>query len=1175
MNKRPSISIIPAICVLLFFASFYSYAQVVKDTLLASQYFKKADSLFIEQKFESSIELFKKALPIYKKEKVWEKVVNCYNRISEAQKYNTEYDQSKESATTALEICKRYLKSNHRQEAHANDNIGHYYELSVSDFKTASEYFNKAFEIRKKIFPENHEDIALSYDKLGLLFLRKGMITIALENYEKCFDIRKKIFDKDHIEIATSYQRFALIFRFQGEYEKALLYYNKELEIRIKRYGKDHISLALPYRGLADIYMTLSEYKKAETLLKKALAIRMNSNAGRRENLGYLYETLGNLYESMGKYDASISYYKKSLALLIELFGEDGLNVADIYYGLGLLYGRMGFSDKELQNKYKALKIYLDKSKNHFNLGIIYNGIGVSFKHAGNYEKALQFYKKSRDLAIEKFGKDHYLVGTANTNIGYIYIINEDYHKALELFKTSLSIDRNSVGEKHEKIATNYISFGDIYLAKKQYTKAADYYLKALAIQQSVLGNGHNNIASLFDKLGSLYQENKKFDVAMNYFDKALAIRKKIYSEPNQFIADSYEQIAQLYVDTKAYQNALLTFKKAEKSNTKNTIDTLSVNSFISNSLDVNQLLRITNDKAKTYVALYEQDANIKNLGNAIVAYQQADVLINHIKKTHSNYKDKITFSKKAKEVYQGAITAQLLVYKNQKDAKSLERTFYYAEKSKANTLKELLNDANAKDFTGLPSTVVVLEKELKIKKAFYQSQINTELSSTSKDSTKLAHYESKLFDIVRRQDSLTAILEKNYPKYYELKYKDELITVSEIQQQLDDKTTVLEFFTTDSISYAFTISKNDINVHELSTPKLTGHIETFRNGIISQNIKTYTQKAHALYQSLIAPVKKNIIGDKLIIIPDNSLWHLNFELLLTQKPDSDNFATMPYMLGEYAITYANSANLLFSKFKPKESVDTLKECLAFSFSDSTYTINTSATRFASLRGTADDLPGTREEIRAISNIIDGQYYYGSQAIETNFKKNAGQYNILHLALHGEVDNERPENSKLYFTKSNDTLEDNLLYSHELFALDIPAELTVLSACNTGTGKIAKGEGIMSLGNAFQYAGTKSLLLTSWEASDKTTPVLMKNFYTNLKEGMNKGEALQQAKLQYLQTANFNEANPFYWGGFYLLGDSTPMHFDTNTPWYWVVGFLSLILIVGLVFIRKRKKKSV
>lgn len=247
-------------------------------------------------------------------------------------------------------------------------------------------------------------------------------------------------------------------------------------------------------------------------------------------------------------------------------------------------------------------------------------------------------------------------------------------------------------------------------------------------------------------------------------------------------------------------------------------------------------------------------------------------------------------------------------------------------------------------------------------------------------------------------------------------------------------------------------------------------------------------------------------------------------------------------------------------------------ECLAFSYSDSLTSVATNTMSLATLRGIEDDLPGTRQEIKAISDILDGQYYYGTEAIEANFKKNATKYSILHLALHGEVDNELPENSKLFFTKVNDSIEDNLLYTHELFSLHIPAELVVLSACNTGTGKIANGEGIMSLGNAFQYAGTQSLLLTNWEVSDQTTPVLMKNFYQNLKEGMTKGKALQQAKLTYLETANIIEADPIYWGGFYLIGNSAAIDLGDTTLVYGILGFVGIVILLGGFFFYRRKR---
>ncbi|GAA4275282.1 CHAT domain-containing protein [Aquimarina mytili] len=591
-------------------------------------------------------------------------------------------------------------------------------------------------------------------------------------------------------------------------------------------------------------------------------------------------------------------------------------------------------------------------------------------------------------------------------------------------------------------------------------------------------------------------------------------------------------------------------------------------------------MLTTLQGQAKTYKKLYQQNKSIANLNKAITTYQKADTIINTIRQSFTNYQDKVTFAKQAKEVYQGAIESQLLLYAAKKDQQALKKAFYYAERSKANTLKELLNDANAKNFTGLPTDLVGLEKDLRIDKAFYQSKITEEHSQpfdklrAGIDTTKITRYENKLFEINRRQDSLTEVLEKNYPKYYQLKHKNDVVSVGELQQQLNERTTMVEFFTSDSTTYAFAISKNKIAVEELATADLTKKIETFRAVITSKHVGDFKTSAHQLYQELIAPIAHHFVGDELIIIPDGPLWHLNFELLLTQQEETNNPVDFSYLLHNYAISYANAANILFSGSQDTPTSKKQEECLAFSFTDSTNIVDATSMSLATLRDAGDDLPGTRKEIKAIAEIIDGQYYFGSEAIEANFKKNANQYNILHLALHGEVDNERPENSKLYFTKTKDTIEDNLLYGHELFALDIPAELTVLSACNTGSGKIAKGEGIMSLGTAFQYAGTKSLLLTSWEVSDQTTPALMKYFYTNLKQGMSKSKALQQAKLDYLKTADINRTHPFYWGGFYLVGDTAPIPFSDHTWWYWVIGVGALAILFFSLFWYRRRVKS-
>ncbi len=851
------------------------------------------------------------------------------------------------------------------------------------------------------------------------------------------------------------------------------------------------------------------------------------------------------------------------MSILINIYGKEHYILIRAFNQIGLFYKNKGEYDKALYYYNEAIyirsKTLIHDRKKHS--WFIYNNIGNVYKYKGEYDRALIYLKKGLIISIEAKGENHNSVATSNNNIGNIYSLKGDYDEALYYYNKALAIRTKVLDENHSDMAYSYHDIGKLYTMKKEYDKALSNTKKALTIRQNVFGEHHPDVADSYISLGNIYESKKEYKFALINYQKALRIRRKVFGAYHPKVAVSNNDIANLYALQKEYKNSLLYYEKAIKANIKEN-----------QYLNRNVLLTTLSGKAKTYVSLYKESNNIDDLNQAITTYKKADTLINDIRQTFTTYQDKVAFAQKTKEVYQGAIQVQLFLYNTQKEQSILERAFYYAEKSKANTLKELLSEANAKSFTGLPNDVVVLEKELRIDKAFYQSKITDARSETTIDSSKITTYENKLFEINRRQDSLATILEKDYPRYFELTHENSIVSVTDIQNKLNERTTVVEFFTADSSTYVFTVSKDKMAVQEVSTPDLTGQIEQLREAITSQELSHYKTIAHELYTTLIHPIKDQFIGDELIIVPDGPLWHCNFELLLTQKDGSNNPTALSYLLKDYAITYANSGNLLFTKSRGEEPIEKRQECLAFSFSEGDQVTSTNTMSMATLRDIGGDLPGTREEIKAISDIIDGQYYFGSQAIETNFKKNAGQYTILHLALHGEVDNERPENSKLYFTKSKDTVEDNLLYSHELFALDIPAELTVLSACNTGTGKIAKGEGIMSLGSAFQYAGTKSLLLTRWEVSDQTTPQVMKYFYTNLKQGMNKAKALQQGKLQYLATADINRTQPFYWGAFYLVGDAAPMHFESTSLWYWILGLgcLGMLLWIGFWY-RKRR----
>ncbi len=1091
MKKLQLTCLTPLIWIIFFTISFHTInAQVAKDTILASQYFKKADSLLKDRKFDKSIIFFKKALPIYEKAKTWEKVASCYNKLSENQWRNHRLDKSLQNSKKALEISRNYLEQRSKHEANAYYNIGTYYRIT-SDYKKAIEYQQKALSIRKHLFSEYHIDIIASYNSIAIVYC---------QTYEL---------------------------------KKATKYFEKALEGSIEISGSEHL------------------------------------------RTGRIYNNLSNLNKNLGNLEKALDYAQISLDIKIKTLGGNNAQVGTAYLNLGTIYGSLFLNDDALDSFLKAISIF-EENEESSSLCKAYLNIGILLLHKKEYDRALGYIKKSHRIGVGLYGENHYLIAFNNMNIGVCYDQKNENEKAIEYYKRGLDILNVIYSKENINHGKVYTNIGRIHEKKKEYHKAEKYYNKALVVYNSISEVNHLGIGQVHNNLSELYLLKKEYDKALINAKKGLHTINKQYESDHFFTSKSYTKIGRVYGKQKEYAHAILYFDKALLANKKkNQTKQVDKNFDPNDYSDWMILLETLYEKSKALRGMYYEKKDTKYPEKSQIAYKKIDVLIDNMRKSYQNHQDKLNFAKLAKEIYTDAIKTQLVSYKDTNDVQELEQAFYYVGKSKANTLKELLTDTKVKNFLGLPDKLLILEKTLKSNHSFYQSQIIEEESKDSVDISKIKEYENDLFTVNRRQDSLTTILEKNYPKYHQLKYQNDIISVTKIQEQLDDSTTMLEFFTSDSITYAFTISKNELAVKELSTPKLTEQIETFRKSIIDKDIQANKKIGHDLYTKLIAPIADKLVGEELIIIPDGSLWHLNFDVLLTQDDTANNPSDLSYLLKDYAITYANSANLLFNSFKSEQEAKSLQECLAFSFSDSTQTSETSTMSLATLRDAGDDLPGTRKEIKAISDIIDGEYYYGAQAIEANFKKQAGQYNILHLALHGEMDNEHPENSKLYFTKSNDTIEDNLLYGHELFALDIPAELTVLSACNTGSGKIAKGEGIMSLGTAFQYAGTKSLLLTNWEVSDQTTPELMKYFYTNLKEGMSKGKALQQAKLQYLNTADVHRTAPFYWAGFYLVGDSAPMHFGTNTWMYWAIGLgiLGILTLLGLWY-RKRNQEA-
>ena len=190
--------------------------------------------------------------------------------------------------------------------------------------------------------------------------------------------------------------------------------------------------------------------------------------------------------------------------------------------------------------------------------------------------------------------------------------------------------------------------------------------------------------------------------------------------------------------------------------------------------------------------------------------------------------------------------------------------------------------------------------------------------------------------------------------------------------------------------------------------------------------------------------------------------------------------------------------------------------------------------------------------------------------------KNSGEHKIIHIGTHAESNNVMPELSRLIFAKSvsNDTLlNNNSLYTYEIYNQNLTSELAILTACDTGKPTYQAGEGMISLAHAFRYAGSKSILTSLWQIDEQSSAQIVSAFYDYLKEGKAKDEALRLAKLDYLATANGRTAAPSYWAGLVLIGDTTAIEIDSDSVswgWYLTVGLL--VIALSIIFFLLRKK---
>jgi CHAT domain-containing protein/Tfp pilus assembly protein PilF len=965
---------------------------------------------------------------------------------------------------------------------------------------------------------------------------------------------------------------------YHRDIEKASELVNEAIETCIKQYGDSSILLIDCYRTRSRILEAKVKYSEAVDNMLLGLELCIHHYGYNHSQTASFLGNLGIYYKILGEYQLALDYYKKSEKVFRNLYGDEDRMIAAAYNNIGIIYAEIGKIDSALIMHQNALAIRLKLfGQDHLHTAASYNNMAAIYYQMGDYQQALDNERKVLNIRLKLIGREHPLTALTYSNIGAIHENTGRYDQSLLNHLIALEIREQVLPEMHPEMAASYTNLANMYKHFDELDKSLQYHEKSLAIKLEVFGENHPEIPSTLNNIGDAYHWLKEYEKANLKFREAVESLKRLYpSEVHPSLALYYVNIAKNYKEMPRLDSAMAYVQKAIASNKKPEIRRVVVEDTILSEVVYMKSLAM---KAELHSLIYlANPGELRQLESAIDMYMRTIALMDKIRFSYFTNESKLFLAKESANIFSEAMNNIYLLYRKTDDESLKKDLFDIIEKSKSAVLYEMIAQSRATDFSGIPDSLVNHAKWLN--ERIHALKIDANRLEEQNDST-LSPELSRLYDEIFNQQTsyinLIKLLESTYPRYKQLKYNTEIHSLEKIAGLLGENSVVLNYFIADTLLYVYTISKDENGLFVIDIgADFEDEVLSFLRAIKKYRIDDFNRGNEALYKILIEPVESAIKGkSELIIIPDKYLYCLPFETLY--KPATGNnppdFTNNDYLVKVHNISYHYSNTLYcqilqenktetgaggFIGFAPVFSSDRLNNQVTHrgaSIFDSLNFNNYETLRSISIDGkTYNHLPYSEKEVSSIASLFKDRnlnaaaYLYG-QANEISFKNNIPDYQYIHLATHGIVNEKNPNLSGIIFAQpenepgekeladvepENAAYDDGILFAGEMYNLDLNADLVVLSACETGLGRIVNGEGIMSMTRGFIYSGTPNILFSLWKVGDKNTYELMVNLYTDIIEGDTYSKALRKAKLRLIQ--NEATAFPVNWAGFTLVG---------------------------------------
>ncbi|HYX05550.1 MAG TPA: CHAT domain-containing tetratricopeptide repeat protein, partial [Bacteroidales bacterium] len=802
-----------------------------------------------------------------------------------------------------------------------------------------------------------------------------------------------------------------------------------------------------------------------------------------------------------GRYEEAEVKLKSVLELKQRYWNADYQNIGNTYFNLGVLY-REFYQFDEAFNAYDKAEEFFDKTtsnKNSGKIAAILNNEAASLMSRRDYAKALNYLKQALNIinSGEEVDNKARIVVYGNLGIVYAYFDNmQESKKYMEIAeKEGTYLHPFELMTVYENITSDRVYRNNIEFAQRYFKKRQEL------INKTILKDNPKIKIQFYLEYGDfLARKMRDTRKAFYYFATAEKIAEKEFDPKNPIFIKLFEYISNTYYIQKNYTAALENIQKILILSSKN----FNKNS-ISKNPDIDQIVfegaayNAMKLKTKILFSQFLKNGNLSTLNNSLESLNLAITILNKIRLRIDSESTQFLIGAHEKEIYFIGQQIAYEMYKITGDNKYLNMAFQINEKGRGFSLLSSIRSQNAIEYGDVPHGLTDKETSLNRKISAYNEMVLNEKQKLDPDQVKIQVWEEKLFDYSRQYDDLIKFIEKNYPKYYRLKYDNSVISMDEVQKRISEKDIIVEYSLMDTILYTYIISRENSTILERKIDtSLASDCNRFYDVMTKQNFsfnvtRTYNEYStlgYRLYKDLFVPVESYVENKDVIIIPDGAISYVPFEALLTKPVEGDvmpDYYTVPYLIYEHAFSTSYSSTLHFSDMPHNKEAH--QEILAFA---PTYGNLTSFTPGFELLRQSDreqliTIPGVKQEVNRISKEMRCQVYEDNDATETNFKKHAADYKILHLAMHTIIDDNNPLYSKLAFSQVQDSVNDNFLHTYEIYNMKLNASLAVLSSCGSGYGKFQEGEGMQSLARGFTYAGCPSILMTLWEVADQST----------------------------------------------------------------------------------------